>query len=251
MTESEVLFISVFNYGAIEIAQNHLESLKKNGITNYMAYVLDKESFDFLQEKGYNVEHFTNSENEISKGKEDFGTKAFQDINYIRYRIIQQLLEQGKTVWYMDVDTVVLVNLIPIYHYFANMHKYDMIFQDDINMACCGCILCFPTSKSIDIIKKTYELRNSADNDQIQLNQLLQTKISQENMQVTLFPRMEFPNGLLCFHEKHGHKPYLELQQQFYKYKSENKPIYFVHANWMIGIDVKIAALKEKRLWFL
>jgi hypothetical protein len=118
-------------------------------------------------------------------------------------------------------------------------------------MACTGCMLCFPTPKTIQLMKETYENREDGYNDQIQLNRLLQTKIPHENMQITLFPQMEFPNGLLCFHEKHGHKPYLELQQQFYKYKSENKPIYFVHANWMVGIDVKIAALKEKKLWFL
>ena len=48
MSTAEVLFISVFNMGCIEIAENHLQSLLKNGISNYMAYVTDKESLAFL-----------------------------------------------------------------------------------------------------------------------------------------------------------------------------------------------------------
>ena len=53
--ENNILFISVFNLGCIEIAENHILSLIKSGIKNYRAYVCDKESFDILTLKGYNV----------------------------------------------------------------------------------------------------------------------------------------------------------------------------------------------------
>ncbi len=51
---SELLFISVFNYGGIEMAKNHLESLKRNNISNYVAYVTDDESYDDLLLDNYN-----------------------------------------------------------------------------------------------------------------------------------------------------------------------------------------------------
>ena len=48
---SEITFISVFNEACLELAMNHLESLKKNGIENYIAYVTDKESYNKLLNK--------------------------------------------------------------------------------------------------------------------------------------------------------------------------------------------------------
>ena len=55
---TDLVFISVFNKGALEIATNHLESLKRNNISNYMAYVTDQESYDQLASLGYNVEKY-------------------------------------------------------------------------------------------------------------------------------------------------------------------------------------------------
>jgi hypothetical protein len=47
----DILFISVFNLGCIEIAENHILSLIHNGIMNYRAYVTDTDSFDILIKK--------------------------------------------------------------------------------------------------------------------------------------------------------------------------------------------------------
>ena len=47
---SELLFISVFNFGVIEMAKNHLKSLRNQGITNHRSYVTDIESFTVLKE---------------------------------------------------------------------------------------------------------------------------------------------------------------------------------------------------------
>ena len=53
-----ILFISVFNLGCLEIAENHIVSLIRNGVSNYRAYVTDTESFDILIKKGYNVIYY-------------------------------------------------------------------------------------------------------------------------------------------------------------------------------------------------
>lgn len=260
--EPEVVFISVFNLGAIELAKNHLESLKRQNIDNYLAFCTDKESFDILQEEGYHVEYFSCQESimntDISKEKEDFGSKSFDDITFFRHLAILKLLKEGKAVWYMDVDTVVLSDLNLVYKYYAtNMKKYDIILQDDINMACLGCMLCFPTEKTVEMLETTYNRRNDGFNDQILFNKIVQEKGSssetgsQENIKLLLLNRMEFPNGLLVFHPKHPNPQLAKLQEDFRTYRSGGGRVYFVHANWMVGIDTKISALKTLGAWFL
>jgi len=255
-----LLIISVFNYGAIEIATNHLKSLQNQGIDNYMAYVTDQESLDQLQEKGYHatlfpVEEATKSaqtQAPLSKEKENFGTKSFDDITYIRYLVLGKLLKEGKTVWYLDVDTVVLSDIRKMIPDMQEKTSYDMMLQNDINMACSGCMLCFPTPITIHMIENVHMYRNAGMNDQILLNRMLRTYVERKQCKIAYFQNHLFPNGLLYFHALHANPSFLELQRRFRKYRDEEKgPVAFVHANWMVGIDTKIAALKEHGLWFL
>jgi hypothetical protein len=255
MENPNLLIISVFNYGAIEIATNHLKSLQNQGIDNYMAYVTDQESLDQLQEKGYHVTLFERPVQEgLSKEKEDFGTTGFNDFSYIRYLILQQLLSEGKTVWYLDVDTVVLSDIREYYDQICknNQLKKDIIFQNDINMACSGCMLCFPTPVTKKILQDTYLHRNDKYNDQLLLNQIMKPYIEQNQCKIAYFHDHLFPNGLLYFNTPHPNPNFLNLQRKFWQYRDEDKgPIAFVHANWMVGIDTKIASFKEHGLWFL
>jgi len=256
MENKNLLIISVFNYGAIEIATNHLKSLQNQGIDNYMAYVTDEESLVELQEKGYHVTLFERPiEEGLSKGKEDFGTTHFNDFSYIRYLILGQLLKEGKTVWYLDVDTVVLSDIREYYGKILqenNNHLPDIIFQNDINMACSGCMLCFPTRVTMKILQDTYLHRNDKYNDQLFLNRIMEPYIEQNHCKIAYFQTNFFPNGLLYFHAPHAHPDYLDLQRRFRDYRDVEKgPVAFVHANWMVGIDTKIAAFKEHGLWFL
>ena len=132
MSTAEVLFISVFNMGCIEIAENHLQSLLKNGITNYMAYVTDNESLVFLTNKGYKVSLALGVVGaEPLKEKQDFGTENFNTISYLRYYIINKLLSEGRNVWYLDVDTVVLYNLNLLVPQLL-AQKYDLCMQNEL-----------------------------------------------------------------------------------------------------------------------
>ena len=70
----------------------------------------------------------------------------------------------------------------------------------------------------------------------------------------TMFDLERFPNGLIYFD-----KPELielsvefsDFKTNFYKNKDNTKKLAFVHANWMVGIDTKINALRKKGLWYL
>ena len=236
----DILFISVFNLGCIEIAENHIVSLVKNNITNYRAYVTDEESFNILNKKGYNVQYYSSQH---SNEKMDFGTEGFNNLSFIRYKIINELLNEGKIVWYLDTDTVVLYDLNRLVQEFTNK---DIVMQNDINMPCSGCMLLFPNNITNQITDIVYNLRTSSQNDQIILAQLLIQ--NQTSIKTHLLDHEMFANGLLYFNELSDNPDFRKIQLDF---KKTEKPLYFVHANWMVGIDTKINALKNNGLWSL
>jgi len=244
MLTDSILFISVFNLGCIKIAENHLSSLKKVGIENYMAYVNDLESLHILTEKGYKVTYLE-SEVKVMKEKQDFGTEKFNDISYLRYSIINKLLEEGKNVWYLDVDTVVLYNLNELFPIFFKSNN-DLIIQNDLNMPCTGCMLFFPNKKNMALTEYIYNSRTPKANDQVFLAHIL--KENKFDINLHLLEPTVFPNGLLYFNERHPDPKYKSLHDQF---KNSTNPVYFVHANWMVGVDTKIEALKTKGLWYV
>lgn len=235
----DILFISVFNLGCIEIAENHILSLIRSGIRNYKAYVTDMESFDILIKKGYNVSYYP-----VQQSREvmNFGTSGFNELSYIRYKIINELLNENKTVWYLDVDTVVLYDLNQLVSEFIGK---DIIMQNDINMPCSGCMLCYPTEVCQKVVNTIYNSRTSSENDQILLAQLL---YNNKQIQLQLLDHEMFANGLLYFNELSNNEMYRRLQLEF---KKTQKPLYLVHANWMVGVETKINEIKKKKLWYL
>lgn len=242
----ELLFISVFNLGGIHLALNHLESLRRLHIKNYRAYVTNQEAFDIVKENGHPVEMvIETTTTTLTKDKANFGTSEFNTLSYTRYKVILDLLNKGQPVWYLDIDTVVLQNLNEVYDELKNT-KYHAVMQDDINMLCTGCMLLFPKPLTIKLIQSIYENRTSADNDQIILLTIL---MNNPNI-INILPlnKMQFPNGLLYFNELNDNPRYRELQLQF---KESTHPVYFVHANWMVGMETKIEAFKGKNLWFV
>ena len=243
------LFICVFNYGAIHLGLNHLHSLRRAGITNYKAYVTYQASVNALSERGHPVEYI-NPVEDYGIDKLNFDSPTFNSMSYLRYKVIVRLLEQGITVWYMDVDTVVLQNVLPVYDR-VKMEGVDIYFQDDVNMLCSGCMLCWPNQATIRFLKHIEQNTRNDYCDQVMILSTL--KKYPKAIKRKLFDRTEFPNGLLYFCDD------LEDQSTVYKYNkevipyknAETKNTYFVHANWMVGNDVKIAALKKRGLWFL
>jgi hypothetical protein len=243
-TMGDLLFISVFNYGCIGIAHNHLESLKRNRIQNYQAFVTDNESLEYLSSRGYHVVLI--DESQYTKEKTDFDTKPFNELTYLRYKIIQKLLQENKTVWYLDVDTVVLKDLNADYMDNYIHMDFDIMFQNDINMFCSGCMLFRPNKKNEVFCQHIYDNRTDKYNDQIILLNVINSNVGSYNIKT--FDVLKYPNGLLFFNELHEHANWRNAQE-YYRSSSDNT--YFVHANWMVGVDTKINALKSKQLWFI
>ena len=91
----EILFISVFNNGVVELAINHLTSLKKVGINNYCAFCLDMECYNKIKSLGFTCEFIKGGEYKEFK---EFGSKEFNKLSFMRYPIISKILSQNKIV---------------------------------------------------------------------------------------------------------------------------------------------------------
>jgi hypothetical protein len=247
MSDQTILFVSVFNAGGLEMALNHIESLKRAQITHYMTYVTDPTTYEYLSTHGHPttlIEGTVGGEDKLN-----FDSTEFNELSYLRYKIIYDLLVKGVTVWYMDIDTVVL-NSIRCSDRINNMLKncIDITFQDDINMLCTGCMLITPNERTIEFTRITYDNRRSDCNDQLVANRVIRQMTT--TLKVDVFSRLEFPNGLVYFIDPTTitNPIYRAAQEQF---KAYTGPVSFVHANWMIGLDTKILALQSKGLWYL
>lgn len=247
-SKNDLLFVCVFDNGPIELALNHLQSLKRSGIQNYMAYATDKRTYAKVKLLGFNVSLIQDlgklSAHELKKKKE-FGREDFTEMSFLRYKIISAQLETHSAVWYMDVDTVVLADLNRYYEHYKDS-GYDMVFQDDIHQIqrCTGCVLYFSSDKTIQATAQIYKGMNRNIPDQHYMHYFLEQN---PRFKVAMFDPREFPNGLLYFDTR----DLIQLDEKFAQIKRnyKGKAPAFVHANWMVGIDNKIAAFKRKGLW--
>lgn len=82
--KSDLLFISVFDFGCLELGLNHLQSLKNQGIYNYMSFVTDDETYNIIIKYGFNctlVEYKNNSMKKRILILQNLQSLFFYDIN--------------------------------------------------------------------------------------------------------------------------------------------------------------------------
>lgn len=241
---SKIILVSVYNYGCIDLALNFLESLKRVNLSDkHVSYVTDKKSFDIIKEKGYQVELF--NEFNIKEEKINFHENDFVKLCYIRYSVFYKLLESYDYVWCLDVDTVVLGDIVS---YFLNSGyiNYDITYQldtDNLYYLCGGCFVIKSSPLTKNFVKHIFDCRYNKVNDQVYFNRYF-IKLGKRNpIKIGEFSIFSFINGGIYFGDKF--QDYKQLL------KESTEPVYFVHANYMVGIDTKIKALKEKGLWYL
>jgi hypothetical protein len=248
--QNDAIIFCVFNDGMYELAKNHLTSLKNQNIQNYIAYTTGKKSFESLKEEGFNVTFLDNKA--IDHEELPWCKKSFLDLAELRFIIALELLKNHMYVWYLDIDTVIMKNLNQL---LAPPPNIDIIFQDDVNMLCTGCILFIQsdaTKQLLNIMNQNYNKENNKNiNDQTLINKIIQSI----PIKVGIFPRQIAPNGLLYFDEEFIGKQneFLEEEKKKFLLKNPIQPehIYLIHANYMTGSEKKIKALKKKNLWFI
>lgn len=254
MSFDNLIFITVFNNGSIELALNHYKSLTLLGITNYMAYVTDNESVHVMQENGYKCTLIENAN--IDKGAMEFCKGDFNRLSFLRYHVAGHLIRSGKDVWYMDVDTVLIQDVRYIYEIYKNI-GINICIQDDINMPCSGCVLYMASEDTAKFTDMVINEKDNFPNDQYTMGtvlnsipELVKSGFFKKTIQFSLFDRNLFPNGLLYFGEDFINTPH-QYKTIKNDYAISGKKPFFVHANWMIGNDKKMAAFKKYGLWFL
>lgn len=254
MSFENLIFITVFNHGSIELALNHYKSLTAVGITNYMAYVTDEESVKVMTEHGYKCTFIENAN--IDKNAMEFCKGDFNKLSFLRYHIAGHLIRSGKDVWYMDVDTVLLNDVRLVYEVYKNIGM-NICIQDDINMPCSGCVLYIASEDTAKITDIVISQKDKYPNDQLTLTHVLNSisnpvnkNVFKNPIQFTLFDKNLFPNGLLFFGDDFVKTP-TQFESIKNEYKKSNEKPFFVHANWMIGNNVKQDAFKKYGLWFL
>lgn len=93
-----------------------------------------------------------------------------------------------------------------------------------------------------------FEMVNKNISDQHCFNYFLE--LNSKILKITMFDIYRFPNGLLYFDKEYLIPIELKYTMEKIKYletQPKNTVIAFVHANWIIGIDNKINAMKKKR----
>jgi len=246
--ENDCLIISVFNDGVYDLALNHLTSLKKQGIKNYMAFTTGEKTFKDFKEKGFNITFY--KANDLQLGELKWSGYEFNKFDALRYKIAKELLLTYKYVWYLDVDTVVLDNINTV----APKINCDCCFQDDINMLCTGCIFFIRTNSTLILINRILKEISNYDykhNAQLILRSIIKSQCV-PYLKVKVFNRVKFPNGLLFFDEEIIGKKTGFLKAEKDKYEAiPNKSPAFVHANYIVGNEKKINAFKKYGLWFI
>ena len=252
--DNKLIYVSIFNDGMIELAENHLISLKKNNITNYIAYTTGERSYKYLTIKGFNVQLY-NFENQVNHEMK-WCNKDFLNFEKIRMRIIKDLLNTYERVFYLDVDIVVLNNLNNVFT--KDVGEFDIIIQDDQFMPCIGCVLFVNTPKTKNLINSLLEVEYKINLQNEFLRQMNMARMV-HGIKVSLLSLIYYPNGLLYFglryiNPTHDNMVLFENSKNVRKQiiqSKRNNTIQLVHANYMAGSQNKIRAFKDFGLWYL
>jgi len=250
------IIVSIFTTSAGVLAKNHLLSLRAAGYTNTLSYCTDKKLCYVLNQAGFDSKYIEGVTPWYSKYYK-FASKEFNQFSYIRYRIINELLDKYDYVWYLSVDTVVLGNIWDAVDITGN---WDIQFADDCMLPCTGSILVKKTPEVKKFMQHLWEERNDKITGQMYLAKLIKNRNSDINVKIKTKSIFKFCPGVMYFPAQYL-IPLPEEDMKMRDLMKENfmnkvkedkmkKPI-LVHANYIVSLDSKIKALQKMGLWFI
>jgi hypothetical protein len=124
----DVAFITLTNSGYIDYTLNCLESLKRIGLSSRLhSYVIGKEGYDLLKEKGYKCSLI---EDEKNSNFQTFRKGNWSDITFQKFIIIHENLKKYKYVCFTDGD-IVFENKNFLEYLRDNIKSYDMLIHNE------------------------------------------------------------------------------------------------------------------------
>lgn len=235
--------VTLTNSGYLLYTLNLLKSLQPYGLDQKILVVcMDAHAAKILQERGYRA-HSENLQ-ELARFC-PWNTKGYDEICYMKLRIIHRLLAMGHHVLLVDGDVVFRQDPRPAWRsWWSAPPTYDVYVQNDsernqdtTNM-CTGYMWIRSTPTLIsayDCIsqegQERYKRCAMDNNDQTYFNRYVKPLC-----RMYALPLEEYPNGNV----------YLKRKQEL---EREGRCI-LVHFNWLKGHH-KLVTMKQNRMWLL
>ncbi|KAI8971955.1 nucleotide-diphospho-sugar transferase-domain-containing protein [Mycotypha africana] len=244
-----ILLTAVVNSGMIDYTLNWIESLRRTQQDDkFLVFAIDQGVVDALTEHGYGAQVTLIPDSwfhvplisEFARWKSD----QYRPITHAKTLVVERLLYLDVTVWFSDVDIVLLSpNIRPLMLSLMAQRPYtDMIFTQEVDHRTVnsGFYMMKPTML-------TKQFLHQIVIEQDKTEKFTQQKLMNEVLKV-MFPRdivaspyrlldlLLFPNGNFYFR--------MNLPQRL-----GIQPL-MVHANYLIG-DSKKNSLKEAGLWYI
>jgi len=178
----------------------------------------------------------------------NFGTSEYNKILHYKIVLIRKYLPQYEELYFVDSDIVFFRDPLPT----INATPGDILFQQDAawnqhhflyhTYVCAGNIVVRNNTRTLDFLDKWIKMCNKHPelNDQeVLYNYFAHINVSDirevKELHVNVLPMEEFQNGLDAF-------------QCGWNTKAEKVCI---HANYRVGSEAKINALKSINMWFM
>jgi len=238
MSSTETIFTTVTNTGYLLYTLNMLKSIAPFGLDKRVHITcLDKKSAAILQSKGYQAV-YEESYN-VSSRFCPWNTPGYDEICYVKLKMIHSFLQAQKNVVLLDGDIVFLKDpMRDVLHWLLSdddvWFQNDSVSDKDHRNMCTRYMMIRANDKMrtlYDCVSeeglKKYEACAFKNNDQTYFNQFVKPYC-----RMRALPLLLYPNG-----------------QRFYQTPDQSSPI-LVHFNWVIG-HLKMAKMKEHHLWLL
>jgi hypothetical protein len=237
MSNSDVLaqttLITVTNTGYLLYTLNLLKSLQPYGLDRDMLIVcMDRPAATALAAKGYR----TTCEDQDGLGRFcPWNTKGYDQICYTKLQTVHRLLSEGRHVWMVDGDVVVLRDPRP--DLVRGSAVADLVIQNDAQddadttNLCTGYLWIRSTPETIrcyapEQVRARWAACAFDNNDQTYVNQWVKPVC-----RTLALPIAQYPNG----------KVFLEQRV--------TDPV-LVHFNWIKGHQ-KLVTMKRSHMWWL
>jgi len=257
--DNKYSIITLCNRSFEPLARNWNWYLNRLNLNNYLTITTNRDTFKSLNYSEIKT-FFLNVEGAFSDKSENFGTKNFSDLTFLKPLLTRYLIHEDMTFLFSDVDTIWLKNPAPHFDDVSDIQMQtdnpDYFTVEEIllnakkeyGLVNTGFFLISPTRQSKIFLDKWINgmVSNPHLDDQSVFNSILseenitpysdiRLKKTIEPLNIKLLDPLLFPNGSIYFKKNKGYSQY-------------NASPAVMHVNWARGLEGKINLLKKFNL---